>query len=304
MTFREKWLVAVKAKNSVLCAGIDPAVFEMGRGEKGLAKFNDVFRGAGKRSWCENYIKSIAPFAAAVKPNFQYFKGHRDVELLEEISSIAHELGMVVIRDDKLADIGSTNDAGMFYVKQSRADAVTFSPFAGNMEEAVNQGKKHDLGVISMCLMSNPEYAGEKAKLVYIGDCADAFIHTNDLFKAPFKQGGQLMYAPQFIKLARDAQKFGIDGLVIGAPSSKNHITPKEIETVREYVDENMLVLLPGVGAQGGEAGAIWKYFGPENVIVNVGRNVMFPNGQESTPEEQAAAAKQYMEMLNSLRAA
>ncbi len=37
-SFREKWLEAVKEKNSVLCAGLDPAEFGMGRGEKGLPK--------------------------------------------------------------------------------------------------------------------------------------------------------------------------------------------------------------------------------------------------------------------------
>ena len=102
-------------------------------------------------------------------------------------------------------------------------------------------------------------------------------------------------------------RKFGVDGIVIGAPSPKdhpkpNHIKDWEIAKVRSYVDDNMLVLLPGVGAQGGEAGKIWKYFDKNNVIVNVGRSLMLPNGMNSTPQDQKDTAKHYKDTLNNLR--
>jgi hypothetical protein len=45
MTFREKWLEVVEKKNTVLCAGLDPAIFEMERAEKGLPDFRS------KLSW-------------------------------------------------------------------------------------------------------------------------------------------------------------------------------------------------------------------------------------------------------------
>ena len=87
----------------------------------------------------------------------------------------------------------------------------------------------------------------------------------------------------QYIQLAHDAQAHGLGGVVIGAPSEKNHIEKEEIMKAREYVGDEMLVLLPGVGAQGGEAGSIWQYFGTDKVIVNVGRGLMFPDGSRST---------------------
>ncbi len=93
-----------------------------------------------------------------------------------------------------------------------------------------------------------------------------------------------------------------MDGIVIGAPSPKNHIKEEEIETVRWYAGDKMLVLLPGVGTQGGEASSIWKYFDKKNVIVNVGRSLMLPKGSNSTPQDQAEAAKKYRNMLNELR--
>ncbi len=292
-SFREKWLAAVEAKNSVLCAGLDPAEFGMERGEEGLPK------ATGKYDWAFDYVKAVAPFCAAVKPNYQYWKGEeedRDIFSLKDIVDHAHDLGLVVIDDSKLADIGSTNDAGLYHAKQKGFDAVTLAPFAGNMKEAAEQARKRDLGLISMCLMSNPEYEKERKSLVPVlyvkGEYSLYDVINND---------GET-FVRKYIQLAHDAAEYGVDGVVVGAPSNKNSIKEEELSKVRQYVGDKMLVLLPGVGAQGGEASAIWKYFNPNNVIVNVGRAVMFPNGSNSAPEEQAKAAKHYQEMLNYLR--
>jgi len=309
MSFREKWLNAVDRKNSVLCAGLDPAEFEMGRGKKGLPSIL-----TDKRDWALEYVEAVAPFCAAVKPNIQYWKNaaheidvgtltkrmQGDMKTLEEVSQLAHSLGMVVIDDSKLADIGSTNEAGMYHSEKKGADAVTLALFAGNMEEAAEQLEKWDIGGIHMCLMSNPEYEREKMKLVPVTRSDLSTYARSSATMGKTIDG--VFHTYQYLQLAHDASRYGIDGIVIGAPSKKNHIEGFEIEKVRAQVRRDMLVLLPGVGAQGGEADAIWKYFAAENVIVNVGRSLMLPNGSNSTPDEQAATAKHYMEMLNELR--
>jgi len=293
-TFRDKWLEAVDRKNSVLCAGLDPAEFAMGRGEKGLPQ------GVDKIWWAEEYINAVAPFCAAVKPNYQYWKSRDGEVALYHIHGMAHSRGLVVIDDSKLADIGSTNDAGV-YSAARRADAVTFSPFAGNLEEATQQAHARGIGLISMVLMSNPEYEREKNKLVPLNeDEACSEYYMEEVIRV--SESGGCPYVKQYIQLAHDARKFGTDGIVIGAPSDKNHITDKEISRVRNYVEGDALVLLPGVGAQGGEAGAIWREFGKDDVIVNVGRSLMLPKGSKSTPAQQAEAAKQYRDMLNEKR--
>ncbi len=287
MTFRERWLTAVDKNNSVLCAGLDPAEFNMGRGEKGLAE------GVYLVDWALDYVEAVAPYCAALKPNTQYWKW--DYAVLEEIAKNAQDMGLVVIEDAKYADIGSTNDAGLFQSEGIGVDAVTYSPFAGNMEEAVTQAHARDLGLISMCLMSNPEYEDEKNSLKPV---VDADYNLPDVI---LTRGGT-RYVKQYMKLAHDAEKYGVDALVIGAPSTKNHLTDDEISNARRYGGDKMLVLMPGVGAQGGEAEKIWAHFAPENVIVNVGRGLMFPNGSNTTNDEHAATAKHYQEMLNELR--
>lgn len=292
MPFRKKWLEAVEKKNSVLCAGLDPAEFNMGRGEKGLPE------GVNKFAWAESYIDAIAQYAAAIKPNLQYWKGAGDIESLEELCVIARGLDLLVIEDGKLADIGSTNDAGFFY-GTLRADAVTFSPFAGNIEEAAKQAQNRRVGVIGMCLMSNPEFKREKNKLVDVSD---------DTFPKDYRHQDIILvddvpHVKQYIYLANQSSRQGLDGIVIGAPSEKNHITHEELKNVYEYSNDEILVLLPGVGHQGGEAGEIWNHYGPKRVIVNVGRALMFPQGSHSTTEDHMAAAKHYRDMLNELRA-
>ncbi|MBS3116257.1 orotidine 5'-phosphate decarboxylase [Candidatus Woesearchaeota archaeon] len=294
-SFREKWLAAVDAKNSVLCAGLDPAEFKMGRREEGLPP------GAFKLAWSLRYINAIAPYAAAVKPNVQFWKDNEDMESLQAIVQYAHEKELVVIDDSKLADIGATNDAGLYHAKKKGFDAVTLAPFAGNMEEAAKQAQARDIGLIAMCLMSNPEYEREKNKWVATreGDYWGNGRLETDQTLIDGKQ-----HVKQYLQLARDANAFYLDGIVIGAPSAKNHIKEEEIAQVRYSVRGQMLVLLPGVGAQGGEAQVIWRYFAKDAVIVNVGRNLMLPRGMKTTPDDQTYIAKHFRDMLNELRAA
>ena len=287
-TFMEKWLAAVDKNNSVLCAGLDPAEASMGRGEKGLPEDTDKFQ------WAMNYLKAVAPFVAAVKPNVQYWKNLDDMDHLNEITAFAHRNGLVVIDDSKLADIGPTNDAGLYHSKVNGFDAVTLAPFAGNLEEMAGQCQKRKIGGISMCLMSNPEYEAVKNGWEQV-DARD--YQRNDLIHI----GGD-PHVRKYVQLARDAQAHELDGIVIGAPSAKNHITEGEIAVARHYAGDDMLVLLPGIGEQGGKAAVIWKYFAPDRVIVNVGRSLMFPKGSNSTAEDHAEAANHYQSMLNDLR--
>ena len=222
-SFKEKWLEAVDKKNSVLCAGLDPAESAMGRGEKGLVD------GASKNIWAIEYVEAVAPYCAALKPNIQYWKSGENMDHLEDLTRLAHSKGLVVIEDSKLADIGPTNDAGVFYAADKKADAVTFSPFAGNIQEATKQAHARGLGLISMCLMSNPEYAREKNKLVLLSK--EEFKGYNSEHIVKTDRGN---FVHQYIQLANDANKFEVDGIVIGAPSKTNHIKDAEIYFVRE----------------------------------------------------------------------
>jgi orotidine-5'-phosphate decarboxylase len=288
MTLINDYWGIVDKKNSVLCAGLDPAEFQMGNGNAGLAA------GVNKRDWALAYVEAVAPYCAALKYNAQFWGGLEDSRSLTAAVEFALNKGLLVIGDHKFADIGSTNEAGMYFAKNRGCHAVTVAPYAGNLEEMAEQGETMGIGIITMCLMSNPGYELEKNKLVQVSP--DQFSEEDII-----KVNGET-YVKQYIALAQSASRIGVDGIVIGAPSKDNRITEKEIEDVHGYSVSGMMVLLPGVGRQGGEAEIIWKYFDDDQVIVNVGRALMLPKGSGSTPTDQAEAARHYRDLLNDLR--
>ena len=283
MSFAQKLRTRMKSKNSIVCAGLDPAEYVMGRGAEGLP------RDISKKEWALAYVEAVAPFCAGVKYNVNYWKSSVDMEVLCEVIDVAHASGLLVIEDAKLGDIGDSNEAGMFYASQKGVDAVTMSPFAGNIMEAAVCARKSNLGVIALCIMSNPEYEREKQKLVMVGQ--DSF-RSEDVVSC---KGSR--YVRQYIHLAKHAADAHADGIVVGAPSEHNHITEDELDGIKYYISDSMIVLVPGMGIQGGCPEQLWQSFGKDQVLVNIGRALMFP--KDSAPAEQAQA---YQQLLNTWR--
>ena len=259
MIFAQKWEEIVAQKNSILCVGLDPA-------EYGQRPNTSLPQGANKLEWCLDFVEKIAPFASAVKPNRNYIKDFSRDETRTLVDCI-HELGMLAIDDSKLVDIGETNDSGFYHAQMEGFDAVTYSPFPGNTREAVNQAHSKNIGLISLVLMSNPEFEGIK--------------------------NSRICGLRGFEYFAFQSAEYGVDGIVVGAPSENNHITDEEVHRVREIIDKQ-LILMPGVGAQGGDAQYILRIFG-DNVIANVGRAIMYSHNP-------AKQAEKYRDMLNELR--
>jgi orotidine-5'-phosphate decarboxylase len=257
--FCKKWLEVVHQKNSLLCVGIDPA-------EQGQRADNTIPAGTTKLEYSLRLIEQVAPYASAIKPNRNYFKDFSRSEM-QQFNRRVHELNMLSIDDSKLADIGDTNDAGFFHASQEGFDLVTYAPFPGNIKGAVTGARAHHVGLITLVLMSNPEYKVIK----------EAHIAG--------KKG--------FEYFAAEVAVHGGDGVVIGAPSPSNHITESEVRRVREIIGDR-LVLVPGLGAQGGEVSSILSSFGDYS-IVNVGRAIMYA-------ADPAAAAQHYRDLLNGFR--
>jgi orotidine-5'-phosphate decarboxylase len=294
--FDQFWLETVAKRNSILCIGVDPADTEMGRTDKG----EGLPAGVDKRDWTLGYIEKTAKYASGAKWNTQYWmRNDHDIAIMNESMGLAESLGLVVIQDSKLADIGSTNDAGIFNAALRAAHAVTLAPYAGNMGEAAKQCNERGIAGITMCLMSNPEYKFVKNMWFDVSANVSEY-HSRDVHMIE-----DVPHVRNYIALARQADKFGLDA-VIGAPSSKNHITEEEISNASRYLASPRLVLVPGIGAQGGEVAMLKNYFAASRIIANVGRACMFPDPRKAyaTPEDQADAAKHYQSMLNELRLA
>ncbi|MCX6778019.1 MAG: orotidine 5'-phosphate decarboxylase [Candidatus Micrarchaeota archaeon] len=182
----------------------------------------------------------------------------------KKINSAAHAAGLISILDNKLGDIGASNEAGIYWAAQAGFDALTFSPFAGNIEETTGFAHDKNLGIIVLTLMSNPE--------------AKYFMRDNAI-------GGKKGYE----WIAHEIGRCGSDGAVVGATNKDTDA----IAQIRKAIGQEKVILIPGVGAQGGDLKSTHSAFG-RNILVNVGRAVLYAKNP-------GTAAKEYNEMLNGL---
>ncbi len=264
INFKDTWHERREKKKSTIIAGLDPATF---RKEYGLPS------GVNKLNWSLAYIEAVAPYVVGIKLNKGYFQGEGDYEILVAVIKKAKELDLIILSDGKISDIGSTNDAWFFHDEVLGVDATTIAPYAGNIEDSIQRAHNRGFGVISMGLMSNPEFQTEMN-----------YIH---------KTSGEPLWKN---RVSRSIEA-GVDGLVVGGTyTTKDSVFMEFVHMTKEH---DVLYLVPGIGFQGGRVEHFLKSGIPiERCMLSSGRKLMFPNGPESTPEEQGKAAQKLRKTL------
>ena len=256
MSFLERLRAAQARHDSLLCVGLDPEP----------AKLPGPWRGDAARiaDFCKAVVDATHDHVCAFKPQIAYFAAHRAEDQLEDVLAHIRRVApqVPVILDAKRGDIGSTAEQ---YAKEAferyQADAVTLSPFMG-FDSIEPYLRYEDKGAILLCRTSNP--GGSDLQGQRLADGSLLFEHIARLAAGPWNRNGQL-------------------GLVVGATF------PEEIRRVRELAP-TLPLLIPGVGAQGGDAEATvkagWRADGP--IVVNSSRAVLY-----ASPREDFAAAAQ-----------
>lgn len=253
--FREEWARVSALKDSLLCVGIDAS-------EPGQRSSLSIPENVSKVEWTLRIIDQVAPYTAAIKLNRNYYKDLSRVEM-RRICSRIRELDMLSIDDTKLADIGDTNAAAIYHAHEEGYDSLTYAPFPGNSFQTALEAKKQGMGLIMLVLMSNPEFKGMK-----------------DI---------QVEGRPFYQYLAEEALRADVDGVVIGAPSQGNHIRSEELDWLAKKL-VTQTVLVPGVGAQGGDIAPVLQRFG-RRTLVNVGRTIIYA-------ENPAEEAKRFRDII------
>ena len=264
MTFLDQLRSAERQNGSLLCVGLDPDP----------AKFPDPYRGNSNRiyDFCAAIVDATADLAMAFKPQIAYFAAHRAEAQLERL--IAHVRiaapHVPVILDAKRGDIGNTAEQyAIEAFERYGADAVTLSPFMG-FDSVAPYLKYHGKGAFLLCRTSNPGGDDlQSQRLASVDGQPLLYEHIAHLAEGPWNLNGQL-------------------GLVVGATY------PQEIERVRALAP-TLPLLIPGVGAQGGDAAATVKagWRSDENgetvapVVVNLSRSILYAS---SGPDFAAAA--------------
>jgi orotidine-5'-phosphate decarboxylase len=225
MNFTDMLRAAERQNHSMLCVGLDP---EPGR-------FPAALKGDASRifDFCAAIVDATADLALAFKPQIAYFAAHRAESQLEQlIAHIRRSAPQVpVILDAKRGDIGSTAEQyAIEAFERYGADAVTLSPFMG-FDSVQPYLKHHGKGAFLLCRTSNPGGDDFQAQRL-AGVAGNPFLyeHIAQLAQGPWNTNGQL-------------------GLVVGATY------PAEIDRVRALAP-TLPLLVPGVGAQGGDARA------------------------------------------------
>jgi orotidine-5'-phosphate decarboxylase len=248
MTFFDRLRERIEAVDSVVSVGLDPDPDRL----PATVADADLPRWAFNR----RIIDATHDHAACYKPNAAFYEDPDGWRALEETIAYAHGKDVPVLLDAKRGDIGNTARQYARILDDDHgpaADAITVNPYLGrdSLSPFLSNPEK---GVFVLCRTSNSGGA----------DLQDLELSS-----------GEPLYE-RVAALADLWNEHGNVGLVVGATA------PEELEAVREVVPD-LPFLVPGVGAQGGDAEAAVEY-GMANVrdgttpvgLVNSSRGIIF----------------------------
>lgn len=246
MNFQAKLDTITAKNNSLVCVGLD----------SDIAKIPVHFQSDKTPQFTFNraIIDATHDLVCAYKLNSAFYEaaGDRGVKQLQLTCDYfkKNHPEIPIILDAKRADISSTNQAYISYAfDYLGADAITLHPYLGReaLEPFLNLKNK---GLFILCRTSNPG-AGEFQDLKFHGKPLWQIVAQNVAHK--WNQHHNCM-------------------LVVGATY------PKELAQVRHIVG-NMTLLIPGIGAQGGDIKATvtaGKNSRGTGMIINSSRGIIF----------------------------
>jgi orotidine-5'-phosphate decarboxylase len=267
MNFREQSLALQQQRGTMLCVGLDPEP----------ARFPPPWRDnpAHIFDFCAAIVDATHDLVLAFKPQIAYFAAQRAEDQLERLIQHIHRVApeVPVILDAKRGDIGATAEQ---YAREAfvryRADALTLSPFMGL--DSLEPYMRHDgKGLILLCRTSNPGGSDLQAQALAPGpdgqDRGRLYEHIARQAAGPWNSGGQM-------------------GLVVGATF------PDELARVRRLAP-TLPLLVPGIGAQGGDAvatvQAAWRADAP--LIVSSSRAILYADPAATGAHQASSAARQ-----------
>ncbi|MGA2550022.1 MAG: orotidine-5'-phosphate decarboxylase [Burkholderiaceae bacterium] len=252
--------------NSLLCVGLDP---DLQRIPASLRE-----RADGIYEFCKAIVDATHDLVCAFKPQIAFFAAERAEDQLEAVIAYikSHYPGVVVVLDAKRGDVGSTAE---YYAREVferyKADAVTLSPYLGSdsIEPFLSYRGK---GSIILCRTSNP--GGSDVQFL---DCE-----------------GSPVFELVANMVARRWNALGQCGLVVGATF------PRELSRVRDLVDD-MPILVPGIGAQGGDiqATVVGGKTDAGGLMISSSRAILYASGGEDFADAARRVALETRDEIN-----
>ena len=274
MHFMTALEAAWQQRNSLLCVGLDPDP----------VKFPAHLQGRPDAilEFCKAIVDATADLVCCFKPQIAYFAAHRAEDQLEALIAHIHSAhpDTPVILDAKRGDIGSTAEQyAIEAFERFKADAITVNPYMGR--DSVDPYLAYpDKGVILLCRTSNP------------GGSDLQFLEVDT------PKGRMKLYEHVARTVAEDWNASGNCGLVVGATF------PAEIARVRALTGD-MPLLVPGIGAQGGDIAATLAAGRTANgtgLMINSSRAVLYAGKGEDFADAARKVALDTRDAINAHR--
>jgi orotidine-5'-phosphate decarboxylase len=238
------------AERGRLCVGLDPH-------PRLLREWGLPDDAEGLERFALTTVDALGDLVAVLKPQSAFFERHGSagIAVLERTIAAASSAGALVLLDVKRGDIGSTAqayaDAYLDPSSSLASDAVTASPFLGigALDPIIDAALLHGRGVFVLTLTSNPE--GRSVQQARAASGATV--------------AGEILAAIAGHNAA--TASLGSIGAVVGAT----------IGSTNENLEVNGPLLVPGVGAQGGDLADLPRIFGEavRNVLPSSSRELL-----------------------------
>ena len=257
-------------KKSFLCVGLD---IDIKRIPKHLLKHDDpIFE------FAKQIIDSTNKYAIAYKPNIAFFEAH-GAEGYKSLKKISNYLktnynDIFTIADAKRGDIGNTSKMyASAFLKDLDFDSITVSPYMGS--DSVEPFLIFDNKYVFLLALTSNKGSSDFQELI-LDDNSDKLYEKVIRVSKTWKNNDKIMY-------------------VVGAKNTE------EIKKIRQLVP-NSYLLIPGLGAQGGNLKEISKYGLDKDfkIIVNSSRSIIYASLNDDFAEKAALEAKKIQHEMES----
>lgn len=270
-SFHKRLTAREQEANSLLCIGLDPVTQKLPQGFSATA--------SGVADFCIEIVHATRDLVSCYKPNLPFYLslGEDGAKALRKVrEAIPAEIPMVL--DCKVNDLGDTAQAWVTtafdYIE---ADAIVVAPYMGE-DALAPYFNRDDKGVIVLVKTSNPGS----------GDIQDLRLASG---------------APLYMHVAERCREWNASypadiGMVVGAT------WPDQLQDVRNLCPDQV-ILLPGLGAQGGDVAAAVRA-GTDahdgSLLCSSSRGILYASSGEDFAEAARAQALKLRDEINSHR--
>jgi len=273
MDFKRKLAASWAKNNSLLSVGLDPNMDmlpeHLRSGKTPFFTFNQAI------------VDNVADLVCAFKPNSAFYEA-RGADGISELKMTCDYIRekypeVPIILDFKRGDIGNTNNHyNAFAFDYLQVDAVTVQPYQGRQAVQPFLDRK-DKGIMVLCRTSNP---GSE-------EFQDLIVN------------GRKLYLQVAENVRDEWNTNGNCQLVVGATD------PEAMAEIRALSGDEMVFLVPGLGAQGGEPGPTVKAGLNEagtGLIINSSRAIIYASAGEDFTDIARQKARESRDEINKYR--